>query len=91
MANWYFFLGLNGTHPPAEPEGIEAWINIRIIQRLVHHTSAVVVAVALFALVGFIMQRLMHDSIVKRAVLIFDEIVLVGLLVYFAYELFIYL
>jgi len=28
---------------------------------------------------------------VKRAVLIFDEIVLVGLLVYFAYELFLYL
>jgi len=91
LDNYYFLLGLGGTHPAPEPEGIEAWINIRIIQRLVHHTSAVVVAVALFALVGYLMQRLMHDSIVKRAVLIFDEIVLVGLLVYFAYELFLYL
>ncbi len=90
MANWYFLLGLGGNHA-TEPEGIEAWINVRIIQRLVHHTSAVVVAVALFAMVGFVMQRLMHDSIVKRAVLIFDEIVLLGLLVYFAYELFLYL
>ena len=70
---------------------IEDWVDIELIQKLVHHTTTVVVAVALFALVGFVVQRLMHDSIVKRAVLIVDEIVLLGLLVYFAYELFIYL
>ena len=82
-------LGDGAKHTDAT--GIEAWINIRIIQRLVHHTTGVIAAVLLFALVGFVVQRLLHDSILKRAVLIFDELVLLCLLVYFAYELFIYL
>ena len=70
---------------------IEDWVNIEIIQKLTHHTSAVIAAVALFTLVGYVVQRLMHDSFLKRAVLIFDQFVLLCLLVYFAYELFLYL
>jgi len=80
-----------GSPAPTGLGVLEDWVDIEIIQRLVHHTASVIVAVVLFALVGFVMQRLMHDSIVKRAVLIFDEVVLFALLVYFAYELFIYL
>ena len=72
-------------------EGLEAWINLRVIQKLAHHTSAVVAAVVLFWFVGFIVQHLMHDTFFKRCVLIFDEFVLVCLFVYFAYELFLYL
>jgi hypothetical protein len=80
-------LGDNATHTGFGP--IEDWINIEIIQKLAHHTSAVVAAVAMFALVGFIVTRLLRDSLLKRAVLIFDEIVLLGLLVYLAYDLFV--
>ena len=78
-----------GHPPPAE--GLEAWINLRVIQRLTHHTSAVITAVVLFWLVGFIVQRLMHDTWIKRCVLLFDELVLLCLFVYFAYELIIFL
>jgi hypothetical protein len=81
----------NSTPPRHDVAGIEAWINVSIIQKLTHHTSSVIAAVALFTLVGYVVQRLMHDSLLKRAVLIFDEFVLLCLLVYFAYELFLYL
>jgi hypothetical protein len=71
--------------------GLEAWINLQVIQKLTHHTTEVIVAVLLFSLVGFIVKRLMHDSLVKRAVLLIDELVLFCLFVYFAYELIIFL
>ena len=77
-------------HPPAA-DGLEAWINLRVIQKLTHHTSAVIAAVALFWLVGFVVQRLMHDSVMKRCVLLVDEFVLLCLFIYFAYELIIFL
>ena len=77
-------------HAPAA-EGLEAWINIRVIQKLAHHTSAVIAAVVLFWFVGFIVQRLLHDSVIKRCVLLVDEFVLLCLFVYFAYELIIFL
>ncbi|MFZ0888476.1 MAG: hypothetical protein WA005_08500 [Candidatus Binataceae bacterium] len=64
------------------------WIHLDAIRVLVHHTSAVVTAVAMFALVGFVVQRLLHEGPIKRAVLWMDEIVLLCLFAYFAYELF---
>jgi hypothetical protein len=76
------------SSPHAGFGAIEDWINIEIIQKLAHHTSAVVAAVAMFALVGFIVQRLLHDSFFKRFFLIFDEIILLGLFAYLAYDLF---
>ena len=79
-------LGDKATHTGFGP--IEDWINIEIIQKLAHHTSAIVAAVAMFAFVGFILQRLLHDSFFKRFFLIFDEVVLLGLFVYLAYDLF---
>jgi hypothetical protein len=63
------------------------WIHLDAIKALVHHTSAVIAAAVLFALVGFVVQRLLHDGPIKRAVLLVDEVVLLCLFVYFAYEL----
>jgi hypothetical protein len=71
--------------------GIENWINLEAIQLLTHHTSAVVAAVVLFWFVGFMVQRLMHDTMLRRCVLLVDEFVLLCLFVYFAYELFMFL
>ncbi|MGO9266292.1 MAG: hypothetical protein ACLQBA_15670 [Candidatus Binataceae bacterium] len=78
-----------GHPPPAE--GLEAWIDLQVIQKLAHHTSGVIAAVVLFSLVGFVVQRLMHDTWVKRCVLLIDELVLLGLFVFFAYRLFVFL
>ncbi len=69
-------------------EVLARWIHLEAIRALVHHTSAVVAAVVLFALVGFLTERLMHDGPIKHAVRWVDELVLLGLFVYFAYELF---
>jgi hypothetical protein len=73
----------------ASPEaGLAGWIHIEAIRALVHHTSAVIAAVVLFALVGFLTERLMRDGPIKHAVRWVDELVLLGLFIYFAYELF---
>lgn len=64
------------------------WVHLEAIQALVHHTTAVVAAVVMFALVGYVVQRLLHEGPIKRAVLWIDEFVLLCLFVYFAYELF---
>jgi heme A synthase len=67
--------------------GIAQWLNVEAIQLLTHHASAIVVAVVLFWLVGWLLRKLMHDSLMKRAVLLLDEAVLLCIFVYFAYEL----
>jgi uncharacterized membrane protein len=69
------------------PPGVAGWINLEVIQLLTHHTSSVVVAVVLFWLVGLVIRRMLHDSIMKRAVLLLDEVVLLCIFAYFAYEL----
>lgn len=69
------------------PLGIAGWINLEAIQLLSHHTSAVVAAVVLFWFVGWLIRRMLHDSIMKRAVLLLDEMVLLCIFAYFAYEL----
>jgi heme A synthase len=71
--------------------GIAPWINVEAIQLFTHHTSAVVVAVVLFWLVGLMVRKLMHDSVMKRAVLLMDEVVLMCIFAYFAYELLFFL
>jgi hypothetical protein len=80
----------NGETSPISHR-VEDWINIRALQLLAHHTSAVIATVVLFWLVGFIVQHLLHEGVLKRCVLIVDEFVLLCLFVYFAYELFIFL
>jgi uncharacterized membrane protein len=77
-----------GSSPPAH--WLNDWVNLRAIQALTHHTSAVVVAVVLFWLVGFVVQRLMPEGPFRRSVLLVDEFVLLCLFVYFAYQLLIF-
>ncbi len=67
--------------------GIVRWINVEAIQLLAHHASAVVAAVVLFWFVGWLVRRMLHDSVMKRAVLLLDELVLLCIFAYFAYEL----
>jgi hypothetical protein len=69
------------------PRGLAYWLNVEAIQLLTHHTSAVIAAVVLFWLVGWVVSKLLHDSAMKRAVLLLDEVVLVCIFAYFAYEL----
>jgi heme A synthase len=73
------------------PAAITHWINFEEIQLLTHHTSAVVAAVILFWLVGWLLRRMLHDSIMKRILLLLDEVVLLCIFVYFAYELLFFL
>jgi hypothetical protein len=73
------------------PPGVAGWINLEVIQLLTHHTSSVVVAVVLFWLVGLVIRRMLHDSIMKRAVLLLDEVVLLCIFAYFVYELLFFL
>ena len=82
-------LHLVATSVPAGPadEGLAQWINFEAIQLLTHHTSAVIAAVVLFWFVGWLIRKLLHDGILKRVVLLLDELVLICIFAYFAYEL----
>jgi heme A synthase len=67
--------------------GLEEWLNLEAIKLFTHHTSAIVAAVVLFWLVGWLVRKLVHDGVFKRVVLLLDELVLVCIFAYFAYEL----
>lgn len=69
-------------------ENLADWLDLESIKLLTHHTSAVVTAVLLTALVGYLVQRLLHDGFAKKCILWIDELLIVGLFVWFAYELF---
>jgi uncharacterized membrane protein YGL010W len=71
----------------ASPIGVSQWLNLEALQLLSHHASAIVAAVVLFWLVGWLIRRMLHDSFMKRAVLLLDELVLLCIFVFFAYEL----
>lgn len=83
------FADVAGAHNA--PVGLATWINVEVIQLLTHHTSAVLAAVVLFWLVGWLIRRMLHDSFMRRAVLLLDEIVLLCIFAYFAYELLFFL
>jgi heme A synthase len=82
---------LTGITPKASVHGagpgIAQWLNLEAIQLLTHHTSGVIAAVVFFWVVGWMVRKLVHDSAMKRAVLLLDEVVLVCIFAYFAYEL----
>jgi len=69
-------------------EQLGHWLDLEAIRLLTHHTSAVITAVLLTALVGFVVQKLLHDGFAKKCILWIDELLIVGLFVWFAYELF---
>jgi len=70
---------------------VSDWINVDAIKLLTHHTSAILVAVAAFWFVGFVVQRLLPAGLIRHCVLLLDEFILLCLFVYFTYELFSYL
>ena len=70
---------------------IEQWINVEAIQLLVHHASAVVAAIVIFALVARLAIWLLPHGFVRKVVVIIDDVVLIGLLLYFGYEMLVYL
>ena len=78
---------------PASPDrfDIEQWINFDAIQLLIHHASAVVAAIVIFALVARLAIWLLPHGLVRKIVVIIDDVVLIGLLVYFGWEMFVYL
>jgi multisubunit Na+/H+ antiporter MnhE subunit len=63
------------------------WVHVNAIQALFHHTSAVIAALIVSAVLGYLVQRLLHDGPVKRAILMLDELMVFCLFLYFAYEL----
>ena len=94
-ANWFrgevtltFALGNSG---PSVDFSIEHWINLQAIQLLVHHASSVVAAIVIFALVARLAIWLLPHGLVRKIVVVIDDVVLIGLLLYFGYEMFVYL
>src|SRR5580700_6226682 len=80
----------SNTAPPDRFD-IEQWINFDAIQLLVHHASAVVAAIVIFALVARLAIWLLPHGFVRKVVVIIDDVVLIGLLLYFGYEMLVYL
>jgi hypothetical protein len=76
---------------PPDRFDIEQWINFDAIQLLVHHASAVVAAIVIFALVARLAIWLLPHGLVRKVVVVIDDVVLIGLLLYFGYEMFVYL
>jgi hypothetical protein len=78
---------------PTSPDrfDIEEWINFDAIQLLIHHASAVVAAIVIFALVARLAIWLLPHGLVRKIVVVIDDVVLIGLLVYFGWEMFVYL
>ena len=70
---------------------LERWVNLHAIQALVHHASAMVVAIVVFAVVARLAIYLLPHNRVRKAVVIIDDIVLIGLVAWFGWELFVYL
>jgi len=70
---------------------IEHWINIEAIQLLVHHASAVIAAIMIFAFVARLAIWLLPHGLVRKIVVVIDDIVLIGLLMYFGWDMLVYL
>lgn len=81
---------VSNTAPPDRFD-IEQWINFDAVQLLVHHASAVVAAIVIFALVARLAIWLLPHGFVRKIVVIIDDVVLIGLLLYFGYEMLVYL
>jgi len=69
-------------------ENLAHWLDLEAIRLLTHHTSAVVTAVTLTAIVAYLVRRLLHDGFAKQCILWIDEFLIVGLFLWFAYKLF---
>jgi hypothetical protein len=84
-----------GAQGNGSPRGnlteIERWVNLHAIQALIHHASAMIVAIVVFSIVARLAIYLLPHTRVRRAVVIIDDIVLIGLVGWFGWQLFVYL
>jgi hypothetical protein len=70
---------------------IEHWINLEAVQLLAHHASAVIAAIVIFAFVARLAIWLLPHGVVREVVVVIDDIVLILLLVYFGWDMLVYL
>jgi len=63
------------------------WIHLDAIQALIHHASAVVVAIFLFALTARLITYLIPDGHAKKLVIIIDDIILLAVFALAGYRL----
>jgi uncharacterized protein YecT (DUF1311 family) len=66
---------------------LSEWIHIDAIQALVHHASAVVVAIFLFALTARLITYLIPDGHAKKLVILIDDVILLSVFVLAGYRL----
>ena len=66
---------------------VERWINVHVIQLLVHHASAVVAVIVIFAGVSRIAIWLLPHGMVRKIVVAIDDVVLIALVAWFGYEM----
>ncbi len=67
------------------------WIHLDAIQALIHHASAVVVAIFLFALTARLITFLIPDGHAKKLVIIIDDAILLAVFALAGYRLLNYL
>ena len=70
---------------------LEQWIHIEYIRLFVHHFSATIVAILVFALTGWLVSRLIPDGPGRRAAILVDEAILVAVLALCGWKLLVYL
>ena len=63
------------------------WIHLDAIQALIHHASAVVVAIFLFALTARLITYLIPDGHAKKLVIIIDDVILLAVFALAGYRL----
>jgi hypothetical protein len=65
---------------------IADWIHIEAIQLLVYHATAVIAALLLSAVVGFVIQKLMREGPIKHLIILIDEIFVAAVVLFLVAE-----
>ena len=73
--------------PNQETHQWSAWIDIPSLQILCKHASGVLVALLLFWVIGLCLKWTLRDGVLREMVVVVDEFVLVGLLLWFAFQM----
>jgi hypothetical protein len=82
------FGGLWAAESGGGPAGhsIADWIHLEAIQLLVYHATAVIAALLLSAVVGFVIQKLMREGPIKHLIILIDEIFVVAVVLFLVAE-----
>src|SRR5271170_2041437 len=81
----FTLLSLEETEPLSHEIG--EWVHLQAIQALVFHATAVLTTLLLTAVTGFMIQRVMHEGLIKRIVILIDQIAAALLILFFVAEL----